>query len=187
MQAIERLLASHSLWLWPVENESTRVERWPNLALPFGGALPKKYSSSTWIESESTKGRNSFARNVDAAEWSGKTWWRHTLRRHRGALGLGGSMNPVPRSTRRKTYSKATIIRAHLAGQEDAAVHHQDFPDDPVRPSLTAPRWESGSTRPPLLAGCSRVGPCPTAWASTRSLPRPMHHPLPCGPRMRSA
>ena len=40
MQAIERSLASHSLCLWPVENESTRVERWPNLALPFGGALP---------------------------------------------------------------------------------------------------------------------------------------------------
>ena len=39
MQAIERSLASHSLWLWPVENESTRVERWPNLALPFRGAL----------------------------------------------------------------------------------------------------------------------------------------------------
>ena len=40
MQAIERSLAFHFLWLRPVENESTRVERWPNLALPFRGALP---------------------------------------------------------------------------------------------------------------------------------------------------
>ena len=40
MQAIERSLAFHFLWLRPVENESTRVERRPNLALPFRGALP---------------------------------------------------------------------------------------------------------------------------------------------------
>ena len=45
----------------------------------------------------------------------------------------------------------------------------------------------SGSARPPLLAGCSRVGPCPTAWASTPSLPRPMHRPLHHGPKRRSA
>ena len=34
MQVIKRSLASHFLWLWPVENESIRVERWPNLVLP---------------------------------------------------------------------------------------------------------------------------------------------------------
>ena len=32
MQAIDRSLSSHVLWLWPVENESIRVEWWPNLA-----------------------------------------------------------------------------------------------------------------------------------------------------------
>ena len=40
MQAIERSLVSHLLWLSPVENESIWVERWPNLVLPFRGDLP---------------------------------------------------------------------------------------------------------------------------------------------------
>ena len=40
MQAIDRSLSSYVLWLWPVENESIRVEWWPNLVLPSRGALP---------------------------------------------------------------------------------------------------------------------------------------------------
>ena len=45
----------------------------------------------------------------------------------------------------------------------------------------------SDSARPPRLAGCSGVGPGPTAWAGTPSLRRPRHRPWRHGPKRRSA
>ena len=48
MQAIDRSLSSHVLWLWPVENESIRVEWWPNLAgIPHMGSLQAQRAIQT--------------------------------------------------------------------------------------------------------------------------------------------
>ena len=61
MQAIDRSLSSHVLWLWPVENESIRVEWWPNLAgIPHMGSLQAQRAIQTrwWHHSQVLQGHS---------------------------------------------------------------------------------------------------------------------------------